>query len=371
MASGVLKRKRPMMDSDTDSDRVLRRWSQSDPFIDASKSPLSAPEERPLEALPTPIMSSPLSSRPDLDQAHRFIRPATPNHSSYDEVSATPSISPLRREYVFKHVFRRLEDDWQALIQDRGWYHGSPEVYNLRFKPLDQQVKNGCHERAIAIAIELPAASLPDVADRTEAAMLECFERRCAVAIRMDQAGRAKGGGLVKMARKRAEGIKQKVVEEAGQLDAESLLANMDSGSPPARQPQTPKRKRADSPTALVISMRNLNLNPNVKSGSPARPDPDFFGSPTKRSIRGMMLPPPPAAPSSTPRRYPRRRDPRYSHPSTPRSAAAVRKSRTPRSAIRAEGLMMEDIVGFMGSYPVCSPSPTRRGRDVAEKPSA
>ncbi|KAI1081779.1 hypothetical protein F5B20DRAFT_535351 [Whalleya microplaca] len=84
--------------------------------------------------------------------------------------TATENVPTLRQDYVIQHMFTGLKVAWREIIERRAMILGSPAAFNTRFEP------NIGHIRDKAM---LPSATLQDIANATESAMIELWKESC------------------------------------------------------------------------------------------------------------------------------------------------------------------------------------------------
>ncbi|KAI0011329.1 hypothetical protein F4779DRAFT_574383, partial [Xylariaceae sp. FL0662B] len=254
--------------------------------------------------------------------------------------NTTPNVPAPQQEYVIQHMFTGLKVAWREIIERRSMILGSPASFNTRFEPDITDIR----DKAIQ-----SSATLRDIADATESAMLELWKESCKRVIRKYSIEMRQD--IVREAKNKAEAVRERVVARA--TDPEF---------------QIPLTQEEDDVEALRPTIEKLTLEENIPKTPPRTP---------RNNLRATNLSPLPKGLTSPRLRYSMRTQP----PTTPTIATAMRLTPIKREASTSNGYnKMEhnkrhrvispvkdgyEVVGHIGRYPVLSPTKSTRGGSV------
>ncbi|KAI1771686.1 hypothetical protein F4818DRAFT_445016 [Hypoxylon cercidicola] len=261
--------------------------------------------------------------------------PAVDNCTPSDKrlPSPSPPTSPTRpsedllafqREYVLVHVIEKLKDGWQDVLFKCGWRLGSPRAVGTRYEPKVDAIRD---------AALRPSATLPQVADAVEKAMLVQWARCCKRTI--FEYKRDFRRDLVDEARQKARAVKQKVLADA--------MTARPPPPPPTPTPTPSTRKRIASTEADVLKTQERVAQLSIRGG-----DDDAYGY---RYGYGYALPPTPTASGKKKQRVGARNGARTGSPARQPQPQTRRRQVWAPAPPRAPG-----VVGHIGPYEVTSP---------------
>ncbi|KAI2466496.1 hypothetical protein F4781DRAFT_445149 [Annulohypoxylon bovei var. microspora] len=268
-----------------------------------------------------------------------------------DRMAATVT-TDLQRDFVFAQVTAYVTETCQHVLELYGRRLGCKEAFHIAFSPdvagLRQQVMR-------------PWATLEEIADATEAAVIEAWTQRCQRVITKYR---------VEMHRKPDDEVRRKAHRGKHEILANAAQVK-DTAPPDPLQPRTPsrlfavpgtpdsKKRRAPSEVeALRASVADLDLNrnrvANNNNNDDARAPPRTPAS-RKRQRRGLPLPKGYATPRG------RRSGLRTVTP-TRVARGAFTPTRLPTMTTTVQSPGAYEVVGHIGPYPVMSSSPTNPG---------
>ncbi|CAJ2505736.1 Uu.00g131300.m01.CDS01 [Anthostomella pinea] len=149
-------------------------------------------------------------------------------------------ISELQQDFVVQNMFTGLKRKWRDLIEQRSMILGSSRAFHTRFEPnfgtiRDKSMEPAAtlHDRSVTrsdnefgLVRHLTVATLGQLADATQAVLLESWSVRCEHVINQYQ--RDMRRDLVREALNRCQSVKDKVVAQAIELKPDAHLDAME-----------------------------------------------------------------------------------------------------------------------------------------------
>ncbi|OTA95400.1 hypothetical protein M434DRAFT_9820 [Hypoxylon sp. CO27-5] len=302
-------------------------------------------------------------------------RPLSPTPPPQLPGNLSPGALAVRRDHVFFNVFQGLKDAWQHVIELCGRRLGSRAAFCTRFEPDIDQIRQ---------EVMRPTATLQEIVDATELAMMRRWREQCRrfiIQYRLDMRR-----NLVEEAKRSAQVVKEKVLLDATQLTTttttpphvpESPHPPSTSRTPLSHLPSTTPPRPSPSDRRILTPRASGNNNrgppPSVESLRPRIERLDIedrnnrFNDPfaTPRPPRRIRLNSPERSrsrprPSTTPRRPRRGRR-------TPGFRRLV-QTPNPTSRVPLPNPFASQLVGHIGRHPVTTPpAPTPPSRPDAE----